>query len=354
MSTTKARIAILGLDHWYSGLMFLPAFAQEPRIEIAGIAHADLGRARAVAAEHGVDRVVSDPAELLADDSIDAVAIFTSTDRNPGLCIAAARAGKHILAIKPIARTLDEASEVVAAVRAAGVRFMPSEAIGPGGRRGPVQAVRELVASGRLGDVAFARCSISAGLPRSWPDDSSPGWFVDPARGAGGGWVDHAIYEVDRLRWVLGREVETVTGIVANARHPELTIEDWGSALARFNGGVLAELRNDWFMPSTSMYQGQWELNGSRGAVRVDEVSSRVTFAETPPQGGSMNRWQALEVPANFDVATVAAEVAAIVLGEAESPATVEDAWRNLAVAVAFYEAARTATTVRVQEVPKA
>jgi predicted dehydrogenase len=354
LTTTKARIAILGLDHWYSALMFLPAFAREPRLEVAGIAHEDLGRARAVATANGVDRVVADAGELLADPTIDAVAIFTSTDRNPGLCIAAARAGKHILAIKPIARTLEEATAVVTAVRAAGVQFMPSEAIGPGGRRGPVQAVRDLVAGGRLGDVAFARCSISAGLPRSWPDDYAPGWFVDAAKGAGGGWVDHAIYEIDRLRWALGLEAETVTGVVANASHPELAVEDWGSALVRFHGGALAELRNDWFMPATSMYQGQWEVSGTRGVVRVDEVTGQVLFAGTPPDGSPMDHWEVLQVPANFDAATVAADVADVITGRIPSPATVDDAWRNLAVVVAFYEAARTGTTVRVQEGPNA
>ncbi|MGA3031625.1 MAG: Gfo/Idh/MocA family oxidoreductase [Candidatus Limnocylindrales bacterium] len=353
MAKTSCRIAILGLDHWYSALLFIPAFAAEPRIELAGIAHSDLKRAREVASQVGVNRVVADPAELIADPSIGAVAIFTSTDSTSRLCVAAARAGKHVVAIKPVARTLDEATDVLAAVRAAGIRLMPTECIGPGGRRGPVELVRRLVSDGRLGEVAFARCSISAGLPRSWPDDSSPGWFVDPAKCAGGGWIDHAVYEIDRLRWALGREVESVWGEVASARHTSLAVEDWGCALARFRGGVLAELRNDWFMPSTSMYQGQWEVAGTRGVVRVDEVSHRVGFAETPPQGGSLDTWVDLAVPANFDMRDVAAHVADVVMGRAEPLGGVEDAWSNLAFAEAFYEAAKTGAPVLVKEVPK-
>jgi predicted dehydrogenase len=353
MTATRCRIAILGLDHWYSALLFIPAFAAEPRIEIAGIAHRDAERARAVAAQVGVERVVADPAELIADPSVDAVATFTSTDQNPGLCLAAARAGKHVLAIKPMARTLDEATGVLRAVRAAGVQFMSTEAFGPGGRRGPVEAVRGLVAAGRLGDPSFARCSVSAALPRSWPDDFAPGWFVDPARGAGGGWIDHAIYEIDRLRWVLGREVESVSGIVASARHTSLAVEDWGVALARFGGGILAELRNDWYMPATSMYQGQWELVGTKGVARVDDVSCRVSFAETPPDGSPLDRWQEIEVPANYGSADAAAHVADVLTGQAEPLSGVEDAWRNLAFAVAFYEAAATGREIRVREVPE-
>ena len=212
MDKTGCRIAILGLDHWYSALAYIPALARDPRIKIAGIAHHELARAQKVASDFGVERVVAEPAALLEDRSIDAVAIFTSTDRVPDLCIAAAQAGKHILTIKPLACTLDEATAVVRAVRATGVRLLPTEGVGAGGRRGPVELVRSMVSEGRLGEIAFARCSVSAGLPWSWPDDPKPGWFVDPARCAGGGWIDHAIYQIDRLRWILGREVESVRG----------------------------------------------------------------------------------------------------------------------------------------------
>lgn len=353
MSVGGCRIGVLGLDQWYSAQLFLPAFASEPRIEIAGIAHRDLGRAQQVASQLGVGRVVAEPAELIDDPSIDAVVTFTSTDLNPGLCIAAAEAGKHVLAIKPIARTLEEATAVLRAVRSAGISLLTMEATGPGGRRGPVEMVRRLVSEGRVGEVAFARCSISAALPQSWPDDPAPGWFVDPVRCAGGGWIDHAIYEIDRLRWVLGREVETVSGQIATARHPNLKVEDWGAALARFEGGVLAELRNDWFMPSIGLFQSEWEITGSKGVVRVDDVACRVRFAETPPMDGSLDHWTDLPIPPNYGMRTVAAHVADVVMGQAAPLGSVEDAWKNLAVAVAFYEAARTGVAVRVKEVPR-
>jgi len=349
MDKRVCRVAILGLDHWYSAQLLLPALASEPRVVIAGIAHSDLARGRRVASQVGVTLVVEEPAALLDDETIDAVAIFTSTDRNPGLCIAAAQAGKHVLSAKPMARTLNEATKVLAAVRAAGVRLLPAEALS---RWGPADFVRGWVSEGRLGDVVFARSSISAGLPQSWPDDTAPGWFVDPGRCAGGGWIDHAIYEIDRLRWVLGREVESVSGQVATARHETLDVEDWGVALVRFEGGLLAELRADWFMPTTAMFQSQWELAGAKGAVRVDDVANRVSAANVPLGDAAFNEWKELALPTVDLGASVAAHLADMVLGTAEPRATVEDAWRNLAVVAAFYEAACTGTPISVREVP--
>jgi predicted dehydrogenase len=194
---------------------------------------------------------------------------------------------------------------------------------------------------------------VSAAVPRSWPDDFAPGWFVDPAKCAGGGWIDHAIYEIDRLRWVLGREVESVSGVTARAKHTDLEVEDWGVALARFEGGFLAELRDDWYMPATSMYQGQWELAGSRGVARVDDVTCQVRFAPTPPDGGTLGQWEDVAVPANHTARDAAAHVADVLAGRAEPLSGAEDAWKNLAFAMAFYQAARTGGTVKVTEVPR-
>jgi predicted dehydrogenase len=352
MDATGCRIGVLGLDHWYSALPYISALTRDSRVEIAGIAHHDIVQARNVASEAGVARVVADPAALLADTSIDAVAIFTSTDRVPGLCIAAAQAGKHILAIKPIARTLAEATAVVDAVRAAGVHLLPSEAIGAAGRRGAVEMVRSLVSEGRLGEVAFARCSHSAGLPWGWPDDHRPGWFIDPTKCAGGGWIDHAMYQIDRLRWIFGRKIESVQGKLATARYTDLQVEDWGTALVWFEGGALAELRADWFMPSGSMYQDQFEVAGAKGVVRVDLVTQRVHLCETPPQWGTLDQWREVAVSRNYDAATVAGHLADVVLGHAKPLATVEDAWSNLAVALAFYDSARSGRPARVSGAP--
>ena len=51
MDKTGCRIAILGLDHWYSALGYIPALARDPRITIAGIAHHELKRAQKVASD---------------------------------------------------------------------------------------------------------------------------------------------------------------------------------------------------------------------------------------------------------------------------------------------------------------
>src|SRR4051812_6309867 len=76
----------------------------------------------AVAAGHSGATVGTPAHALLANRSIDAVVIATPTRFHAPLIIEAARAGKHIFCEKPIALTLEDAREAVAAAAAAGVK----------------------------------------------------------------------------------------------------------------------------------------------------------------------------------------------------------------------------------------
>ena len=170
---------------------------------LVGIYDADGVRATEVAQRCGVDRVETEWRALVEDDGIDAVASFVSVDRNPDVCLAAAAAGKHLLSIKPMARTLEEAREVVAKVRRAGVTFLPAESWH---RRGALsRALKQWLEEGRFGQFLHASFSLWAGLPQRWPGNPDPGWFANPSRTAGGGWVDHAIFQIDLMRFLLPR-----------------------------------------------------------------------------------------------------------------------------------------------------
>src|SRR4051794_8230191 len=128
MAVTPIRIGVVGLDHWYWAFSFAGAVAEHPGASIVAVADADAEHATTYAQRYGVERVTTHPGELIADPEIDLIASFISVEQNPGICMAAAHAGKHILSVKPLARTLPEASDIRAAVHASGVRFFPAEA----------------------------------------------------------------------------------------------------------------------------------------------------------------------------------------------------------------------------------
>ena len=66
-------------------------------------------------------RAYQDPLDLIADRSIDAVAICSPAATHTDLVVAAAQSGKHVFCEKPMALTLADADRAIDAARAAGV-----------------------------------------------------------------------------------------------------------------------------------------------------------------------------------------------------------------------------------------
>ncbi len=80
--------------------------------------------AQSVGQQYGAGYVTSRYADLLEDRGIDVIDLCVPHIQHLPMALAAARAGKHLLVEKPLARTLAEADQIIAAARAAGVRLM--------------------------------------------------------------------------------------------------------------------------------------------------------------------------------------------------------------------------------------
>ena len=66
-------------------------------------------------------RFYVDPLDLIADPTVDAVAICSPAATHTDLVVAAAHAGKHVFCEKPMALTLDDADRAIDAAHTAGV-----------------------------------------------------------------------------------------------------------------------------------------------------------------------------------------------------------------------------------------
>jgi len=331
VSNSKVRVGLVGLDHWYTAVPLAEEIAKREDMTLCAIADADARRAQEVAGRCGVDRVETDWRSLAEDQGIDAVASFVSVEQNPEVCLVAAAAGKHILSIKPLARTLEQGREVVAAVRRSGVTFLPAESR----HRVSAQsrALKRWLEEGTLGQLVHASFSLWAGLPQRWPGDPDPGWFGDPSRTVGGAWVDHSIYHIDLMRFLLGEEVASVNGQVANLSHPGLPLEDWGVATLMFGGGSRVTLEDTWTAPQGAFQQSATFV-GSEGAVHLDGIRRRMLVkGKFPPFSG----W--VEADPLQAQGEALAHWSSLIRGEGDPVATVDDAWNNLAACVAFYDA---------------
>ena len=113
---------IIGLGRAADTLV-APGIAADANSRLVHVVSRDAGRGKAFADKHGAARSGTNFDAMLADKEVDVVAVTSPNAFHPDQIVAAARAGKHILADKPLAPNGAEAERVIDTCTAAGVRI---------------------------------------------------------------------------------------------------------------------------------------------------------------------------------------------------------------------------------------
>ena len=114
-SKQKHRIGVLGTGNIFG--RYVTGLSRYPELEIVRVADIDVDRAKLAATEHGIP-VWGDDSELYADDSVEIVVNLTPPVHHAGTIKKALQAGKHVYVEKPLATTVADAREVLAAAEA--------------------------------------------------------------------------------------------------------------------------------------------------------------------------------------------------------------------------------------------
>ena len=183
----------------------IPGIAGASNCEVVAIGSRDLGAAKAVAAAHAIPRAHGSYEALLADPDVDAVYIPLPNHLHAPWTIAAAEAGKHVLCEKPLALTATEAETMIDAADRAGVALMEAFMY----RHHPSWvAVREIVASGRIGELVTVQSWFSY-----FNDD--PANIRNILDTGGGALYDIGCYCVNLSRMLFDAEPDRVSGAMA-------------------------------------------------------------------------------------------------------------------------------------------
>jgi myo-inositol 2-dehydrogenase/D-chiro-inositol 1-dehydrogenase len=224
---------------------------------LAGVADINLAAAQALAAQLTAPRVSADYRALLAEKSIDAVAICSATDTHARIICEAAAAGKHIFCEKPIDYDLGRIARALEAVEQAGVKLQ----LGFNRRFDPGFAkARELVATGKVGAVHVVR--ITSRDPAPPP--------LEYVRVSGGIFLDMTIHDFDMVRFLSGSEAEEIYTMGATLVEPEIGRAgdvDTCVVAMRLSNGALATIDNS--RKAVYGYDQRVEVFGSKGMVAV-------------------------------------------------------------------------------------
>ena len=191
----RVRWGVIGLG----GIMnqqIAPAIVNSDHSQLVACVGSTPEKTQAFAQQYRVADCYASIEELAAAPQVEAIFIATPNADHHRMTLAAARAGKHILCEKPLAMSIEQGREMVAACRTAGVIFRVAFQIR---LEEILQRARDVVQSGALGElraVLFERIA---------PLRQHGAWRDDPRQG--GVLFDVAVHLFDQVEWLTGTKI---------------------------------------------------------------------------------------------------------------------------------------------------
>ena len=252
------RIGVLGCADIALRRM-LPAMAARPGVEVAAIASRDPARAAEQARTYGC-RAVPGYAELLDLDDVDAVYVPLPTGLHAQWVAAALRAGKHVLAEKPLTTDAALTGRLLGEAAARGLVLMENVMFVHHAQHAEV---RRLLAAGAIGEPQSLHASFA--VP-ALPGDNIR---YRPELG-GGALFDVGVYTVRAALHLLGPGLRVAGAVLTQG--PARRVDTSGAALLASPSGVGAQLT----FGLEHAYRSEYQVRGSAGHITVDR-------AFTPP-----------------------------------------------------------------------
>jgi predicted dehydrogenase len=258
------RVGIVGCG--YQGRLLAQAVVKTDRLCMTACADPEEEAAAAVAAS--VD-------ELLARGEVDAVMVATPHHLLCEIALAAIRAGKHVLAEKPIAINERQAATIEEAANQAGICYMSGYSL----RFFVAQEqVYDLLVAGTIGEIQAITAGIGTG--------PLGGWFAE-AESGGGALLYLGSHLVDEILWYANDEPVAVLAEVHTRADTET--DETSAFQIRFARGAVAQCL-------VTQAAGHWfdfvNLFGREGSIRLSSsnwlrheilVTSAVTAAYAQP-----------------------------------------------------------------------
>jgi UDP-N-acetylglucosamine 3-dehydrogenase len=218
----QVRIGVVGVG--VMGSNHARVLAGLAGVTLVGIADPDRKQAEFVAQTLGCEGVAT-VGELL-DLGLDAITIAAPTQLHHEIALACIARGVHVLVEKPIASSVAEGNDIVAAAKRAGVTLM----VGHVERFNPaVEAVKEAIRGEDILSIAITRVG-------PFPPRMSNIGVV----------IDLAVHDIDLIRWFTDSEIIDVQPQVSSAVAER---EDIALLQFRTASGVLAHINTNWLTP---------------------------------------------------------------------------------------------------------
>jgi predicted dehydrogenase len=227
VSEGQVRVGIVGLGYW--GPNLARNFAAIGGCELVWLCDADEEKRERLAPAFPKARRTDALADLLADETLDAIVLATPVPTHAELAIAVAQAGKHCFVEKPLATTAADAERAVAAAEQAGKILMVGHLLE---YHPAVARLKELIEGEELGELFYIYGNrLNLGQLRK---DENALWSL-------------GAHDVSVALHLIGEEPEEC--LAHGASYVREGVQDVVFCYLRFPSGIVAHLHLSWLDP---------------------------------------------------------------------------------------------------------
>ena len=242
-------VGVIGYGYW--GPNLVRNFMDTTVARVGFVTDMRPERLAQVTARYPATKVSTDYRDLIADPSVDAVAIATPVSSHFDLAMSALRAGKHVLVEKPMTSTSEQAVTIIDEAETRGLVLMVDHTFV---YTNAVAKIRELTESGELGEIYYYdSVRINLGL---FQHDVNVLW-------------DLAVHDLSIMDYVLAKAPVAVsaTGLAHVPGKPE----NIAYMTMFFEGQLIAHVHANWLAP---VKVRRTLLGGSRRMIVFDDLEA--------------------------------------------------------------------------------
>lgn len=260
--SSKTKVGIVGGK--FAADFHCDAFSRNEHVEVVALAAPT--RPAELARKWSVPEVYADYREMFQDPEIEVISVCTPNFTHHRVVMDAAAAGKHVIVEKPLATSVEDGEEMIAACESAGVLLMYAEdwCFCPA-----LKKAEELVSEGGIGEVLYVKA-------KECHNGTHSPYARDKDMCGGGSFLHLGIHPVGWLLYFLGQGKNPVVevtgkmsgGAAGNFVHKENGGEDFGLGVLRFEGGQFGFVEGNYI--TVGGMDDKVEIYGTEGVLKID------------------------------------------------------------------------------------
>jgi len=213
-----------------------------------------------VANKYDIPYYFTDAEEMFRSAELDAVYIATPVFTHYDYAMMALKYDVHVLMEKPIALTAQEGKEILEAFEAKGKQIVIGYMMGFHNLH---CKARELVRSGKLGDINLVRMQFSC-----WYPDMPGAWRQQKKFSGGGCIMDLAVHCMELFHSITGDEIDECRGFFGTQTF-QYEVEDSAVISFRSKKGILGHIDANFNIPDQCS-SGKLEIYGTSGSIYAE------------------------------------------------------------------------------------